>query len=163
MIDLLCIRNKVIPFVDEDYLTDNLRDLLDSFILQLSRKDCKQLSDHFVYLYLYNLACSKTYFDIPNITLSSPYYPYLIATYNLLFVTKKKDRAKQLFDKVKEAHTKTNGVSFSYNEEKVYELFNEIFKNISIGYPMKTKKALQKTVEGIEINKKIVSLIFSNN
>jgi len=105
----------------------------------------------------------KNLFYIPNIILSSPYYPYLIATYNLLFVTKKKDRAKQLFDKVKETHTKTNGVRFSYNEEKLYELFNEIFKNISIGYPMKTKKALQKTVEGIEINKKIVSLIFSNN
>ncbi|BAB67042.1 hypothetical protein [Sulfurisphaera tokodaii] len=136
----------------ENYFTDTLRDLLDSLILQLSLDDSKKLSDHPIYLYLYDLVYG-TGSSTKVVGLSSPYYPYLIVAYHLLFVKKQKDKAVQLFNKIHDEFTGTNGIKFSYDEKKMYEVLNEVFKRIiSINYSKEVCDEMRKMIDNIDID-----------
>ncbi|ACP34291.1 conserved hypothetical protein [Sulfolobus islandicus L.S.2.15] len=125
---------------------------LGDIIFQLSINDKTQLSNHQIYLYLYQLVYSSEITTSVD-KLPAPYYPYLIVTYHLLFVQKNKKRAKQLFDKIKEEYTKTRGIRFSYDEEKMYEVLNALFERIIvISYSLEVCEELRKVIDNIEIN-----------
>lgn len=135
-----------------NYFIETLRDSLDSLIFQLSISDKIQLSDHPIYFYLYQLVYRSEITTSVD-KLPSPYYPYLIVTYHLLFINKNKDRAKQLFDKIKEEYTKTRGIRFSYDEEKMYGILNTLFERVTLlNYSLEVCEELKKVIDSIKVD-----------
>ena len=134
---------------DNAFPINNLRDLLDYFIVQLANNDARKISDHKIYLYLYDLVYNrKPGADIEK--LPTPFYPYLITTYHLVFVKGDPKAAKKLFGKIAEEHTRSKA-RFGCDEEKMYEILDSV-----IGYVgrrlRKDCDKLREAVARIEID-----------
>ena len=128
---------------------NNLHDLLDYFIVQLANNDPRKVSDHEVYLYLYNLVYNRK--SDPDIEkLPTPFYPYLIATYHLIFNKGDVKGAKKLFGKIGEEHTRSQA-RFCYDEEKMYEMLDLVLGHV--GRPIrKDCDKLREAITRMEID-----------